>query len=304
MQIDMSIEAISIRLNEEFGIDAAINGHVQRDHRLMVFLENSRMAVIATDDEGISMMRDERSVLQALGDRTSFEVPKILEVSDDASIDLRAPVIGNTDYGNIINQAEASPELALKIARNMADVLAELHDCLDHAEQLKLNLPITKWPPSTAWVRERLPEIVKDNGLLADMEDCLAVFDRLDIPAEDRVLCHGDFSFYNLVFEGPDHRINGVFDFADACYNERAWDLHLLVYGDSDQHYALLDESIQRYRDVSGQQIKRDRVLLYNAIIALTFMASRKGVPDDETWCGRTYEQDIAWTTRALSKLA
>lgn len=44
------------------------------------------------------------------------------------------------------------------------------------------------------------------------------------------------------------------------------------------------------------------KILLYKAISAITFLAYRKGIENETSWCGRTYDEDLAWTQLAISK--
>lgn len=45
--------------------------------------------------------------------------------------------------------------------------------------------------------------------------------------------------------------------------------------------------------DHSDRLISKQRILLYNAISAITFLAYRNGIENDTRWCGRTYDEDI-----------
>ena len=48
--------------------------------------------------------------------------------------------------------------------------------------------------------------------------------------------------------------------------------------------------------------LDRDQVLLLNAVAAIGFLAFRHGHSPDESWCGRTLVEDLAWTRAALSR--
>ena len=40
------------------------------------------------------------------------------------------------------------------------------------------------------------------------------------------------------------------------------------------------------------------------AACAASFLASRRGVPADERWCGRTLAEDLSWVRNALDHVA
>lgn len=50
----------------------------------------------------------------------------------------------------------------------------------------------------------------------------------------------------------------------------------------------------------SSGTIRRERVLLYNAACAITFLAFRLGTHPEQRWCGRTLEQDPRWSRTRL----
>jgi len=47
----------------------------------------------------------------------------------------------------------------------------------------------------------------------------------------------------------------------------------------------------------------RNRIWLYNAVCAASFLASRLGVPADKKWCGRTLAEDVGWVRYALERV-
>jgi hypothetical protein len=52
-----------------------------------------------------------------------------------------------------------------------------------------------------------------------------------------------------------------------------------------------------------GRTIDRQRVQLYNAACAITYLAFRDGHAPEEAWCGRTLEQDLRWSRWAIGKV-
>jgi hypothetical protein len=52
-----------------------------------------------------------------------------------------------------------------------------------------------------------------------------------------------------------------------------------------------------------GRNPYRDRIRLYNAACAITFLAFRVDVPPEQKSCGRTLAQDLRWVRAALVRL-
>jgi hypothetical protein len=52
------------------------------------------------------------------------------------------------------------------------------------------------------------------------------------------------------------------------------------------------------------RRLDRDRIRLYNAACAVSFLAYRNGVSADEKSCGRTLAEDLAWVRGSLDRLA
>lgn len=81
---------------------------------------------------------------------------------------------------------------------------------------------------------------------------------------------------------------------------DRHHDFRYLVF-DVDQD-DVLDAALAVYEPVTGRRIDRDRVLLYNAACAVTFLAYRDGIPPDRRWCGRTLDEDLRWSRHAIAR--
>lgn len=296
-------EAIAQVLKKKLGLALKIDSISQRPNRCIAMLPNSQMAVLATSETGARLMRSERKILKALGGKASFQTPTIEKVSDDGTVDLRNMVPGNTNFNDILQRLNKDPTIAMQVTINISAILAELHNCLDHKQARELAPCHHNWPTSADWVRERLPYVVKETVMLKQIYLCLEEFEVIRVDDQDRVLCHGDPGLHNLAFDSEDLSINGIFDFEGATFNDPNWDLRYLIFGPTDFHYELVDIGIQSYQDHSDRLISKQRILLYNAISAITFLAYRKGIENDTSWCGRTYDEDLAWTQLAISKL-
>jgi hypothetical protein len=64
----------------------------------------------------------------------------------------------------------------------------------------------------------------------------------------------------------------------------------------------VLNAACSTYEPLVGRAIDRERVLLYNAACALSFLAYREGTGPEERSCGRTLAEDLRWSTHALGR--
>jgi hypothetical protein len=69
------------------------------------------------------------------------------------------------------------------------------------------------------------------------------------------------------------------------------------------ERYELLEAASSVYESAIGYRIQRDRVLLYNAACAVTFLAYRVGTKPEERSCGRTLAEDLRWSRHAIAKV-
>lgn len=114
------------------------------------------------------------------------------------------------------------------------------------------------------------------------------------------ILVHTDVGFHNLAIDGESRTVQGVFDYDGAAWADRHHDFRYLVF-DVDRH-DMLDAACAVYEPVVGRPIRRDRVLLYNAASAVTFLAYRAGHAPEERWCGRTLAEDLRWSRDAIAR--
>ena len=66
-----------------------------------------------------------------------------------------------------------------------------------------------------------------------------------------------------------------------------------------EQAKAVFEKAMAAYEAVVGRRLSPQRVLLYNAVSACSYLAHRFGVAQEEKCCGRTLVEDLAWTRSA-----
>jgi aminoglycoside phosphotransferase (APT) family kinase protein len=110
---------------------------------------------------------------------------------------------------------------------------------------------------------------------------------------------HGDIGFHNLAFDPGTLAVRGLFDFKDAAWADRHVDFRYLMFDIG--RFDLLDAACDAYSKVTGYQIDRNRVVLYNAVWAISFLAFRAGTSPSALYCGRTLAGDLGWSRAALA---
>jgi hypothetical protein len=270
----------------------------RREHRWLVRLPGERLAWFAAAPEGAIALTRERSVLRLLAERCRFTTPRILAEAADGSCDVRTMVPGAVEPWRVLAAARADTVVARKLGAAMGAILAEQHTRITAEDVAGWLPPRPSWPERAAWIRARLPRVVDDAALVADALAVIEAYEAVSVSAADRALVHGDVGFHNLAIDLASFEVHGIFDYEDPAWADRHHDFRYLVFdvGRMD----LLEAARAAYEPVVGVVLSTERVLLYNAACAVTFLAYRAGSGPDERSCGRTLAEDLRWTRSAL----
>ncbi len=281
------------------GLDIAV-GEIcveARENRWLARLPGERMAWFPMNPTGAARLGRERAVLRVIAARCEFRVPRLLH-EDVAGWDLRAAVTGVYDPPTLYRRVLAEPGLAARLGADIGRAIAEQHLKIGLADFPAIpDRP--SWPPPDDWLWARLPRVVRGDDLMARLKACL---DRY-AGAQDgtRVLTHGDLGLHNLVLDPTTEGLAGIFDYDGAALGDRHHDFKYLVLDQGAQ--GLLEAAISAYEPLTGADIDRRRVWLYNTACGIGFLAFRDGHAADEAWCGRTLAEDLAWVENGLARL-
>ncbi|MEX0751261.1 MAG: phosphotransferase [Dehalococcoidia bacterium] len=176
-------------------------------------------------------------------------------------------------------------------------LLAELHDATAQLGSLRqrdgyaLSDELIRDPELPPLLRDyELIRPVEGRILLRYLEHALACFDRIGPIHAETIVLHGDFSPWNLLFEG--NNLTGVLDFEFAHLNYRVADFALSWRG-------YQDDVIEGYEEVR-RLTDLDWELLLPAYWSWLFM----GVKDEikAITSGRKPAHDFGWQIRHLLK--
>lgn len=184
--------------------------------------------------------------------------------------------------GRVMTEHDAveRPELAAEIA----DLLAALH-----------RLSPWSFPDGSLWTLEPRPDLDKlEADTSAVLEHRLTAVQHVELrrqleqarevlPGRDRVVCHSDAWFGNMLVD-DDGRITGLLDFEHAAIADPAWDLAAQTYLDPPS----ADQVIAAYEERMGALHDRDRriraYLLFRELSGLNY-AARNDMPEEIDHC-------------------
>jgi Phosphotransferase enzyme family len=269
----------------------------RREERWAVTLPGDRMAWFPSGEGGLQRLLLERRVLRLLGERCTFRTPTVLFEHPDG-FDVRAIVPGRCDPWPLFERIKRDAPLARRIGPSIGTILAEQHRYIK-TEDVAGWLPRLRWPEPVDSVMERIAHIVSERGLVDAIEHMLEAYQCIAVEPSDRVLVHADLGLHNVVMQ--DDEVVGAFDYDGAAWADRHHDFRYLTFLLDREE--MLEAALDIYEPAVGRRLNRRRIELYNGACAVSFLASRIGVPADERPAGRTLTEDLGWVRGALARL-
>ena len=272
-----------------------------RDDRWLIRLPENRVAWFANSESGVRRLQTERRILRLLASRCTFRVPRVLFESQGAEFDVRSIVPGNADPLEVYALVRDQPTLATQIGVAVGNILAEQHARIAAADVASWLPWRPSWPESRDWIHSRLAQAAHDRRLIADAQSVMDAYEDISLAETERALVHTDLGLHNLAIDPASYAVQGVFDYDSAAWGDRHHDFRYLVF-DFD-HNDLFDAAASTYESIAGHRIDRERVLLYNATCAISYLAFRAGSDPEDRVCGRTLAEDLNWSKRAISRV-
>lgn len=268
----------------------------QREKRIMIHVPGNMMLIFPTCDEGRCIQQRERNILNRLTDRATFAVPCVEKVAEDESWELRKKVPGVNGI-TIYERLLIDDNLAQRTAITAGRILGELHSIFHETEAQTLGTHPIFWVPLDV-IREKLARYLPDEYLKAQIYCLIDKINDIEVSKEDLVFLHGDFGVHNMALNPESLELNGIFDFEEASFGDRHWDLkYLYSYSET-----FISNLLHEYQEVTGVTLSKDKLVLYHALTATAFLANRIDQPAGDYICGRTLEQDLRWTNEAVRR--
>jgi Phosphotransferase enzyme family len=263
----------------------------------VVWLPGERLAWFPASPRGSERLAIERRVLRLLAERCAFAAPRIL-FGSKAGFDVRAMVPGHCDPWPLYERIRTDMALARQIGRAIGTILVEQHTRIVQADVAGWLPERVSWPEPVELIKTRLPEVIDDSALIAAIGRALDAYEAISIDPADRVLVHSDLGLHNLAIDPTTNDVRGVFDYDSACWADRHHDVRYLVLAIPGE--PVLEAALAVYEPAVGRTLDRNRIQLYNAVCAASFLASRLGVPAEQKCGGRTLAEDLRWVRHAL----
>jgi aminoglycoside phosphotransferase len=295
-------EAACRQLTAEFGLKLRADqvSVERRDDRWLVRLPGRQLAWFAANAAARGRLAQERRVLRLLEARCTFAAPRVLHASDAAAVEVRSMVPGNEDVWAVYAALQRDPALAAALGGAVGAILAEQHTRIVAADVAGWLPRRTAWPEAVDWIAARLPTVVEDKALVTAALSLVERYERVVVAEADTALVHGDLGLHNIGIDLAAGAVHGVFDYEGAAWADRHHDFRYLVL-DTDRD-ELFDAAAAVYERATQRPIERERVLLYNAACAVTFLADRAGTRPEERPCGRTLVEDLRWSRYAIAR--
>jgi len=277
-----------------FAVDETRLRVESRKGRILAYPDEDKIAWFPERPEERVALENERRILRLVEKYCAFRAPRIL-YEDAGGWDVRAmvPGVAAVDFST---QVRTDPRGAERTGAALGRILAEQHTRVP-ASELKWLPRISSWPQPAAVAN--LPKVIQDAGLLARINAALEHREKITVSVPDAVLVHGDLGPWNLAVSAATGEVQGVFDYGDAVAGDRHQDFKYMQFHRAEEQI-MLEAAIKSYEEATIIALDRQRIRFFNAIEAIGFLGFRFGHAPEERWCGRTLEEDVEWTARAL----
>lgn len=304
MQTAITPEEITAKLHAAGRVVSPADLRLEtREDRLLIQWPGDELAWAALNANGAAQLAHEGRVLARVQSKCLFKVPEERYRSPDDNLSIRSVIAGRCDPAAVHQRLRNDAAFAKRVGHYMGEALAQLHACLSVTSVPAWFPRQVTWPMPHKWMVERLPRVLgEQHPLLPKLIDVLRLYQACVPPAGDLVLAHTDAGLHNLVFDDALTTPLGIIDFEGTAFVDRHHDFRYLLLDIADT--TLLDTAIATYESLTNRQLDRSRIVLYHAACACCYLAFRDGIAPELSWCGRTLDEDLAWTQDALAALA
>ena len=251
-------------------VSAQFRLHTRGFHSIAVDVDDRLIFKFPRSEEAAQALRREARLLAALRPHLRMPIPELTLFEEPVLFSQHAKLPGEhllaADYAQLPERARAA------LAEDMARFYADLH-ALDPGLMRQAGaLPIGPWLPPDAILREAWPVLPATLRPLAER----TLADWAALPPDPLGLTYGFFDGHgwNMAFDHPRQRLNGIYDFADSGFGA----LHQEFIYTSFISQELTARIADAYEQMTQRPLDRARIHLLTGVFWLSELG---GFADD-----------------------
>jgi aminoglycoside phosphotransferase len=212
--------------------------------------------IIRIPKSNIKGYEKERDVLKFLKGKISVEIPSIEVVKgDDLSYSKHKKIKGlNWDIKTFNKLSAKDKDL---FCHDIAIFFAEIHRV--SIEDILLEVPDLK-KDEVSFPKDKISNCLKSDFSENEIEKVYIWIEELKEIKNDLVFSHQDFHSYNSLVD-ENHRLKCVFDFGNACIDDRSIEFNGLYWPD---YTELLSSVIKHYKEITNIQVDLEKIKKIN----------------------------------------
>ncbi len=196
--------------------------------------------------------KKEANILNFVHDKLTVSVPLPQVIEGDLTYALHTKIEGLSWNIETYNALEKSAQD--DFCRDIATFFAELHNI--PLSEITAIIPMSDIRMHQLLDRDTIRSYLKDEFSVVEIDKLYDFTRDVNVPQSGLVLLHKDF-YNNNSLINKNHRLTGVFDFANAGLGERAMDFRPLY---NYQYIPLLENILHFYHEITGILIALERV--------------------------------------------
>ncbi len=153
------------------------------------------------------------------------------------------------------------------LATRMAQLYAELHQLPLARMQQAGAVAVDPWMSPGEILERAVPRLPR--GYKGWAKKVVSAYRKLAIEGDELVFGYFDGHGWNMAFDFTTATLNGVYDFADSGFGSRHRDLSYSNWISADLTLRIID----RYEELTGIRVDRDKVMLYSSALRLAELA-------------------------------
>ena len=193
------------------------------DHYVLE-INHTWMCKSSKTQEGVALLEREAQLLTMLqGKISATAIPVPLHYQENFLIYKKIPGSPLISYAFYRLGNKQRSKLILEVAQ----FLSQLHTALSPEEIASLKLAKTDWPWSVEKLQAHRHHLENNKDMLEVFDSIMKMYeDDISQPC-DQTLIHNDLAIRNIIVDPLTGQLRGIIDFADAAFDDVAFDLRM-----------------------------------------------------------------------------